>query len=171
MIFICNNANLLTSLAGNPLIPNRNEDLCHSADLYDPSKPIFAASFAADGSKLPHPAMDIENLRNLGIVSSVTKTNFRVCLECRDLEYQSGSSDDFCRRASTVWVDFCDRLGRTTENWIPADIEILVKYHFIPVRRFKAGTMSYRDGIIAEHSSRINLAPCTEHNSKNPSIS
>lgn len=162
LAFINNDTSLAALLAGDRLVPNRNEDLCRAADLYDPSEPIFAASFAGDGSKLPHNALDIKDMRKLGFVSSVTKTRLRVCFECLDLEYRAGGSEDLRQRAGSVWMAFCNRFGEKIENWRPRDIKDLANYHFIPVHQFKGETVSYRDRTLATSGDSMVLAALEE---------
>lgn len=135
-------------LAKARLFPNTEGDLCCATDLYDPEEPIFhQCLIGANSSKLPHRTSDINSLRKLGLKSVVTKETLRVCLDSLEREYNDGETDSLHQRAREVWKLFSGQLGQSISDWTQEDIMVLAEYHFVPVRQFIDGALSYRDGM------------------------
>lgn len=150
-------------LAKTPLFPNRKGDLCRAVDLYDPSQPVFKASFGADDSKFPDESFELKDLRNLGLNSVLTVVNFRVCVESIEREYLAGVSEALCTRAGILWKAFSDQFDRRT-TWSQTEVAALAKYHFVPIRQSN-GTASaggYRHGMPVPGNQRVVLATMNE---------
>jgi hypothetical protein len=142
-----------SDLAKTALFPNRNGELCRAADLYDPSHPVFCASFGVDGSKFPERSFAIDELQLLGLNIAVTQVNFKVCLKSFEREYQTAAPDTLWQRAGVLWQAFSGQFGERTV-WSTEELKALPNYHFVPIRRAGA----YRNAMPVPATNRKRVA-------------
>lgn len=150
-------------LAKTPLFPNRKGELCRAVDLYNPSQPVFTASFCEDDSKFPYKSFDLKDLRKLGLNSELSAVNIKVCIESLERGSVDGDSETLWRRAVTVWKAFLDQFGGR-DSLSRAQVAALAKYRFVPVRGFNGAKTSwgYRNGMPVPGNQRKALATMNE---------
>lgn len=153
--FICKTPALLCSpFSAEPLVPNKNGDLCRIADLYNPTEPIFASSFEGNDAKFPHESVDLALLRKLGFNSIVTKASFKVCVQYLDNIYNAQTPSTpahqrarLFQRASVVWEEFNARVHHFYPAWTGPEVQGLSEYYFVPAAPLTGHWKGYRDSV------------------------